>query len=118
MDGLVDELADGARAEMAIVAEHGGAVEAVHYMKTQLVESHRARVGADRARRAEGDRPERVHRARALAAPGGRGRRDPDRRPAVEQGQIDAVRAWRSERDQAAVDAALEELRAAAASRT
>ena len=36
--------------------------------------------------------------------------------PAVEQGQIDAVRAWRAERDQAAVDAALEELRAAAAS--
>ena len=46
MDGLVAELVDGARAEMAIVGEHGGAVEAVPYMKTQLVESHRARVGA------------------------------------------------------------------------
>ena len=44
MDGLVDELAEGARAEMAVVEEHGGAVEAVGYMKTQLVESHRARV--------------------------------------------------------------------------
>ena len=44
MDGLVDELVEGARAEMAIVAEHGGAVEAVPYMKTQLVESHRERV--------------------------------------------------------------------------
>ncbi|MFN2617223.1 MAG: methylmalonyl-CoA mutase family protein, partial [Thermoleophilaceae bacterium] len=44
MDGLVDELVEGARAEMAIVEEHGGAVEAVSYMKTQLVESHRARV--------------------------------------------------------------------------
>src|SRR3712207_9208437 len=44
MDGLVDELAEAASAEMAIVAEHGGAVEAVDYMKTQLVEAHRERV--------------------------------------------------------------------------
>src|SRR4051812_2026906 len=44
MDGLVDELLTGAREELAIVAEHGGAVEAVDYMKTQLVESHRDRV--------------------------------------------------------------------------
>ena len=44
MDGLVDELLDGARAEMAIVAEHGGAVEAVPYMKAALVESHRERI--------------------------------------------------------------------------
>src|SRR4051794_2438348 len=46
MDGLVEELVEGARAEMAVVAEHGGAVEAVSYMKTQLVESHRERVAA------------------------------------------------------------------------
>ena len=44
MEGLVAELVEGARAEMAVVAEHGGAVDAVDYMKTQLVESHRARV--------------------------------------------------------------------------
>src|ERR1051325_778797 len=44
MEGLVSELVEGARAEMAVVAEHGGAVDAVTYMKTQLVESHRARV--------------------------------------------------------------------------
>ena len=44
MDGLVDELVAGAREEMAIVAEQGGAVAAVPYMKTKLVESHRARV--------------------------------------------------------------------------
>ena len=29
MDGLVEELLEGAREEMAIVAEHGGAVQAV-----------------------------------------------------------------------------------------
>ena len=44
MDGLVDELVAGAREEMAVVAEQGGAVAAVPYMKTQMVESHRARV--------------------------------------------------------------------------
>src|ERR1051325_2311422 len=44
MDGLVGELLEGARAEMARVAEHGGAVEAVTYMKAALVESHRERI--------------------------------------------------------------------------
>src|SRR5215213_3871610 len=45
MDGLVGELMEGARAEMAVVEEHGGAVEAVPYMKAALVESHRERLG-------------------------------------------------------------------------
>src|SRR3712207_7691330 len=44
MEGLVAELVEGARAEMAIVAEHGGAVEAVPYMKAALVDSHRERI--------------------------------------------------------------------------
>src|SRR6202451_924456 len=44
MDGLVAELLDGARAEIAVVAEHGGAVEAVPYMKGALVDSHRQRI--------------------------------------------------------------------------
>ncbi|MEA2124059.1 MAG: ethylmalonyl-CoA mutase, partial [Solirubrobacteraceae bacterium] len=38
MEGLVAELVDGAQAEMAIVEEHGGAVDAVDYMKGSLVE--------------------------------------------------------------------------------
>src|SRR5436190_22739656 len=44
MEGLVDDLVAGARAEMAVVAEHGGAVEAVPYMKAQRVASHRERM--------------------------------------------------------------------------
>src|SRR4029077_20661937 len=44
MNALVAELIDGARAEMAVVAEHGGAVEAVPYMKAALVDSHRERI--------------------------------------------------------------------------
>ena len=77
MDGLVDELVAGAREEMAVVAEQGGAVAAVPYMKTQLVESHRERVQRIESGRPEGGRPERLHRGRALAAAGRRGRRHP-----------------------------------------
>ena len=43
MDGLVAELLAGARKEMHRVAELGGAVDAVDYMKAALVESHRKR---------------------------------------------------------------------------
>ena len=80
MDGLVDELVEGAREEMAVVAEQGGAVAAVPYMKTQLVESHRERMRRIEAGELQGRGPERLHRGRALAAPGRRGRRDPARR--------------------------------------
>ncbi len=65
MDGLVDGLLDGSRAEMAVVAEHGGAVQAVDYMKTQLVIAPCAGRG-HRAGRPEGGRPKRVHEHRAL----------------------------------------------------
>ena len=115
MDGLVDELIEGAREEMAVVAEQGGAVEAVPYMKTQLVESHRERV-----RRIEAGELRVVGQnfyTEAEPSPlqdgedGGILRVDPD----VERGAIEAVQRWCAERDQAAVDAALDGLRAAAA---
>jgi ethylmalonyl-CoA mutase len=114
MDGLVSELVDGARQEMAVVAERGGAVAAVPYMKTRLVESHRARV-----RRIEtGEQPVVGQNVFTEAEPsplqegedGGILRVD----PTVEAGAIDAVRAWREQRDQAAVDEALAALRSAA----
>src|SRR4051812_12412473 len=44
MDGLVDELLTGAREELAVVEEHGGAVDGVPYMKAALVDSHRERI--------------------------------------------------------------------------
>ena len=83
MEGLVDELIEGARAEMAIVAEHGGATtgEGVAYMKARLVESHRDRLARIESRRAQGDRPELLHRDRGLAADRRRGRRHPHPRP-------------------------------------
>jgi (2R)-ethylmalonyl-CoA mutase len=100
---------------MAIVEEHGGAVAAVPYMKTRLVESHRARVG--RIERGEqkvvGQNSYTEHEPSPLQKGEDGGIMTVD--PEVEQGQIDAVRAWRAERDQPAVDEALKELREAAA---
>jgi (2R)-ethylmalonyl-CoA mutase len=116
MDGLVAELVDGARAEMAVVAEHGGAVAAVNYMKTQLVESHRTRVGAIESgeQKVIGQNSFTSTEPSPLQQGEDGGILTVD--PAVEQNQIAAIEQWRSERDQAAVDAALEALRAAAAS--
>src|SRR5215213_7433312 len=114
MDGLVAELLESARAEMAVVAEHGGAVEAVSYMKTQLVESHRERVGAiERGElKVVGQN---IYTSTELSplrggADGGIMTVD----EGVEQAAVDAVKTWRSQRDQAAVDAALAKLAKAA----
>jgi (2R)-ethylmalonyl-CoA mutase len=114
MDGLVDELVEGARREIAVVAEHGGAVEAVPYMKTQLVESNRERV----AKIERGDLTVVGQNTFTSTEPsplregedGGILTVDPQ----VEQSQIEAVREWRSKRDQDAVDLALAELAEAA----
>jgi (2R)-ethylmalonyl-CoA mutase len=118
MEGLVDELASGAREEMTVVEEHGGAVDAVPYMKTQLVESHR-----DRVRRIEtgeqkviGQNVYTEHEPSPLSAGEDGGILTVD--PRVEQSAIDAVQEWRSARHQAAVDAALASLRDAASSDT
>jgi len=110
MDGLVSELLEGARAEMAVVAEHGGAVQAVGYMKGALVDSHRQRI-----HRIESGEQVVVGQNRftetavsPLTADAEGGILVVD--PAVEAEQIEAVRRWRSERDQTAVDAALSDL--------
>ena len=114
MESLVAELLQGAREEMAVVAEHGGAVEAVPYMKAALVESHRERirriesgeqvvVGQNRFTESE-DSP--------LTADAEGGILVVD--PALEAEQIAEVRHWRSERDQSAVDTALAALAAVA----
>jgi ethylmalonyl-CoA mutase len=114
MDGLVSELVEGARSEMAVVAERGGAVEAVPYMKTQLVESHRERV-----RRIETGELRVVGQncfVEAEPSPlqegedGGILRVD----PAVERSAVDALARWRNERNEEAVSSALAALREAA----
>src|SRR4051812_14411273 len=113
MEALVDELVEGARAEMAVVEEHGGAVDAVSYMKTQLVESHRERV-----RKIESGEQKVIGQNSFTSSEPSPLQEGEDGGiltvdPAVEQSQIDAVQKWQSERDQAAVDSALDELRSA-----
>jgi (2R)-ethylmalonyl-CoA mutase len=115
MEGLVEELLDGARAEIAVVAEHGGAVEAVAYMKGALVDSHRERI-----RRIEAGEQIVVGQNRYAESEESPLTADAEGvilvvDPAVEAEQIEAVRRWRSEREQDAVDAALGELAEAAA---
>jgi (2R)-ethylmalonyl-CoA mutase len=114
MDRLVEELLEGARAEMAVVAEHGGATEAVPYMKAALVDSHRERI-----RRIESGEQVVVGQNRfsetsdsPLTADAQGGILVVD--PAAQAEQIEALQRWRSQREQAPVDAALAELAAAA----
>jgi len=110
MEGLVHELVEGAKEEMARVAELGGAVEAVDYMKASLVESHRERwrriesgeltvVGMNRF---ESTEPSPL----TAAEDGGILVVDPE----VERERQEAVEAWRAERDADAVRRALDEL--------
>ena len=115
MEGLVAELVEGAKAEMAIVAEHGGAVEAVPYMKAALVDSHRERI-----RRIEagelivvGHNKYRETEPSPLAEGEDGGIMTVD--PGVEAEAIASLEEWRAARDGAAVDAALDELRRVAA---
>jgi (2R)-ethylmalonyl-CoA mutase len=115
MDALVAELVEGARAEMAVVEEHGGAVEAVGYMKAALVESHR-----ERLRRIESGEHVVVGQNRftetadsPLTADAEGGILVVD--PLEERHQLDELEAWRANRDQAAVDAAVAELARVAA---
>ncbi|HEV3046024.1 MAG TPA: methylmalonyl-CoA mutase family protein, partial [Solirubrobacteraceae bacterium] len=115
MDGLVSELVEGAREEMARVAEMGGAVETVDYMKAALVDSHRERlrriesreltvVGVNRFDETEPS-------PHTQDADGGILVVDQE----VEASRRAAVERWREQRDQRAVDEALAELARAAA---
>ncbi len=110
MEGLVAELTAGAREEMAHVAELGGAVEAVDYMKGALVESHR-----ERWRRIESGEQTIVGMNRFTSSEPSPLTADADGGilvvdPQVEAEQREALARWRGERDQRAADAALAEL--------
>jgi ethylmalonyl-CoA mutase len=114
MDGLVDELAEDARAEMVNVAERGGAVEAVPYMKAGLVESNRERVA--RIERGEikvvGQNSFTETEDSPLTAGADGGILTPD--PEVERECREALEHWKAERDAASVERALARLADAA----
>ena len=88
---------------MAVVEEHGGAVEAVPYMKARLVESHRERVA--RIERGEqkviGQNSFTESEDSPLTAGADGGILTPD--PEVERERIEALEAWKAERDEGAV---------------
>src|SRR6201993_228962 len=114
MDALVAELLQGARAEMAVVAEHGGAVEGVPYMKAALVDSHR-----ERLRRIESGEQVVVGQNRFVETEDSPLTSDAEGGilvvdPALEAEQVRALQEWRSSRDEAAVEEALASLAQAA----
>jgi (2R)-ethylmalonyl-CoA mutase len=115
MDGLVEELTAGARAEMAVVEEHGGAVKAVPYMKARLVESHRERVARIESGELKvvGQNSFTESEDSPLTAGADGGILTPD--PEVERERIEALEQWQAERDDDDVSAALDELAKVAA---
>tara|TARA_B110000908_G_scaffold123022_1_gene144253 strand:+ start:298 stop:2265 length:1968 start_codon:yes stop_codon:yes gene_type:complete len=114
VDRKVEELKEGARAELSNLDAMGGAIDAIDYMKSALVQSN-----ADRLNRIEAgetvvvgvNKYTSTEPSPLMTADGGIMVVD----PAVEQEQIDRLNVWRADRDQVAVNAALAELRAAAA---
>src|ERR671937_344822 len=118
MEGLVSELAEGAREEMDVVERHGGAVEAVPYMKARLVESHRERVAKieDGEITVVGQNSFTETEDSPLTAGADSGILTPD--PEVERECREALERWKDGRDQAALGRALERLAEVAADET
>jgi (2R)-ethylmalonyl-CoA mutase len=113
VDAKVEELKAGARAELQQIDAMGGAVEAIEYMKSRLVESNAERIariesgattviGVNRYTEAEPS-PLTAGEDAIMVA-------DAE----AEADQLARLNAWRAARDEAAVRAALAELRAAA----
>ncbi len=110
VDRKVEELKAGARAEIALIDQMGGAVSAIEYMKTQLVMSNSARIGRIEAGETVVVGVNKFQNGEESPLTSGEGGImvvDPK----VEQQQIDSLNAWRGARDGAAVKAALKQLR-------
>jgi (2R)-ethylmalonyl-CoA mutase len=114
VDAQVEELKQGARAELANLEAMGGAIEAIDYMKSRLVESNADRV--DAIERGETvvvgvNRYTQSEPSPLMGEDGGIMVVD----AAVEQDQIARLEEWRMQRDEGAVRDALTGLRQAAA---
>ncbi|OOY13550.1 protein meaA [Thioclava marina] len=107
----VEALKDGARAELETLDSMGGAIAAIDYMKSRLVESNAARINRIEAEETivvGVNRWQQGEPSPLTAGDGGIMVVD----PAVEQEQIERLNAWRAERDEAAVQVALAQLKA------
>jgi len=113
IDRKVNELKDGARAELAQIDGMGGAVGAIAYMKSRLVESNAARIGG--IERGDtivvGVNKWQAGEPSPLTA-GDDAIMISD--PEAEADQLRRLNAWKANRDSAAVKDALAALRAAA----
>ncbi|WP_423207901.1 protein meaA [Paracoccus yeei] len=109
----VEELKEGARSELATLDQMGGAIAAIEYMKSRLVESNAARLNRIEANETVVvgvNRWQQGEPSPLTAGDGGIMVVD----PAVEQDQIARLQAWRQARDETAARAALAALRDAA----
>jgi (2R)-ethylmalonyl-CoA mutase len=109
----VASLKEGARAELALIDSIGGAVEAIEYMKSRLVESNAARIGQIESgdMTVVGVNAYQSGEASPLTA-GDDAIMTVD--PKNEAEQIARLTRWRAARDAQAVNEALRDLRAAA----
>jgi len=116
IDAKVEELKSGAREELERIDAMGGAVAAIEssYMKQRLVESNTARLRAIEQGEQVVVGVNRWTETEPSPLSSGDGKGILTVSEAVEQEQIDQVRAWREARDADAVAKALVELRAAA----
>ena len=114
VDRKVEELKQGARAELAQIDAMGGAVAAIDYMKGRLVEANAERIGRIETRETVVVGVNRWTEAAPSPLTSGDGsimQADPE----AEADQIARLIAWRAARDPAAVARALDALRQAAA---
>ena len=117
IDRKVAALKDGARAELAQIDAMGGAVAAIDYMKGRLVEANSERLSKIESKETTVVGVNRWTEAAPSPLTSGDGSimvADAD----AERDQIERLTAWRSQRDEAAVKAALTALREAAKSGT
>jgi (2R)-ethylmalonyl-CoA mutase len=115
IDRKVAALKDGARAELAQIDAMGGAVAAIDYMKGRLVEANAERISKIESKETTVvgvNRWTQTTESPLTAGDGAIMVADPQ----AECDQIERLTAWRASRDEAKVQAALNALRAAAAS--
>ncbi len=115
IDRKVAALKDGARAELALIDQMGGAVAAIEYMKGRLVEANADRIGRIETKETTVVGVNRWIETTPSPLTAGDGSimvADAD----AEADQIARLTAWRKARDAAAVEAALSALRSAAQS--
>ena len=113
VDRKVEALKEGARAELATIDSMGGANEAIEYMKSRLVEANAERLGGIESgdTTVVGVNKFQQHEESPLTA-GDEAIMVADKD--AEADQIARLEAWRSTRDNTAVEAALAKVRAAA----